>query len=60
MLDSEKQVEQLLLNANQSLNFLRKILDDLIYRKDEIILTVEDHCFPIKSIHAPLQYLHHF
>ena len=35
MLDSEKQVKQLLINANQSLNFLRKVLDDLMYRKDE-------------------------
>ena len=38
MLGSEKQVRQLLVNANQSLNFLRKVLDDLIYRKDEFTI----------------------
>lgn len=35
MSDSEKQVEQLLTNAKQALNFLRTVLDDLIYRVDE-------------------------
>lgn len=35
MSDSEKQVKQLLLNAKQALNFLRAVLDDLIYRMDE-------------------------
>ena len=35
MSDSEKQVRQLLVNAKQALNFLRLILDDLIYRIDE-------------------------
>jgi len=32
----EKQVEQLLINENQALNFLRTVLDDLLLRKDEL------------------------
>lgn len=32
----EKQVDQLLINANQSLNFLRTVLDDLLFIKDKL------------------------
>ena len=35
MSSSEKQVEQLLLNANQALNFLRNVLDDLIFKRND-------------------------
>ena len=32
----EKQVKQLLINANQALNFLRIVIDDLLLIKDEL------------------------
>ena len=32
----EKQVEQLLINANQALNFLRTVIDDLLLTKDKL------------------------
>ncbi len=34
MHSTEKHVEQLLINANQALNFLRTVLDDLILKKE--------------------------
>ena len=34
MSSTEKQVKQLLSNAKQALNFLRTVLDDLIYNKE--------------------------
>src|SRR3989338_4812233 len=42
MSDSEEQVELILVNANQALNFLRKILDDLAYKRDGFILSSQD------------------
>ena len=32
----EKQVDQLLINANQALNFLSAVLDDLILKKEQL------------------------
>ena len=36
MHSAEKQVRDLLLNANQSLNYLRNIIDDLLSKKDKL------------------------
>ena len=51
MLDDEKQVEKLLVNTKQALNFLRTVLDDVIFRindfttssKNKILLSQEKY-----------------
>ena len=45
MHNTEKQVEQLLINANQALNFLRAVLDDLIFRKERLTLDAQRKIF---------------
>ena len=36
MLNEEKQVEQLLTNARQSLDFLRTVIDDLLFEQEKL------------------------
>ncbi len=45
MHDKEKQVEQLLVNANQSLNFLRTVLDDLLTKKEDLKFEIRQRIF---------------
>lgn len=45
MHSKEKQVEQLLVNANQSLNFLRIILDDLIVKSESLSKDAQQQLF---------------
>ena len=45
MHNTEKQVEQLFINANQALNFLRVVLDDLILRKELFALDSQKKIF---------------
>ena len=45
MHNTEQQVEQLLINANQALNFLRAVLDDLIFRNEEFTLDSQRKIF---------------
>ena len=50
----EKQVEQLLINANQALNFLRTVIDDLLLTKDKLL-----HNSLIRLIEAQEKYKKH-
>ena len=43
--DKEKQVDDLLVNANQSLNFLRTVIDDLILIKESRSLDTQRKLF---------------
>ena len=50
----EKQVEQLLVNANQALNFLRTVIDDLLLTRHEL-----SHNSLIRLIEAQEKYKKH-
>lgn len=49
MHSKEEQVEQLLTNARQSLNFLRTVIDDLLLRRDELKHTILEKVLKVQN-----------
>ena len=49
MHNKEEQVSQLITNANQGLNFLRIVLDDLIIRRNEFAPEIQSRIFAVQK-----------